>query len=131
MEQLTQFTASFGEMDFFFQKYNLPYEKTALLPRYKVFNVEELYKAMSCDAKGLNRDKGSVFFLSSYAKYVVMAFKVKRRELCVTAQLTRNIVGKKPHISEKCVNSQIKDSSETFRKLLGTCVLHRNSSKCK
>ena len=139
MEQLLQFTASFGEMDFFFQKYNLPYEKTVLLPRYKVFNVDELnktvqelYKATSCDVDGLNGDKGSVFYLSSEMKHVVTGFKVKRRELCVSSQLTRNIVGKKPYISEKCVNSQIKNSSESFRKLLGSCVLHRDSnSKCK
>lgn len=142
MEQLSQFTAAFGEMDFFFQKYNLPYEKIALLPRYKVYTVDELnktvqelYKATSCDVDGMNGDKGSVFFLSSEMKHVVTGFKVKRRELCVSSQLTRNIVGKKPYISEKCVNSQIKNSAESFKKLLGSCVcvLHSkdSNSKCK
>ena len=137
MEQLSQFTAAFGEMDFFFQKYNLPYEKITLLPRYKVYTVDELnktvqelYKATSCDVDGMNGDKGSVFFLSSEMKHVVTGFKVKRRELCVSSQLTRNIVGKKPYISEKCVNSQIKNSAESFKKLLGSCVLHNSKCKC-
>lgn len=139
MEQFTQFSASFGEMDFFFQKYNLPYNKLERLNQYQIQNVEQfekvvhdLYKLTAFDLTENSMNKGSIFFLSSEAKHITTGFKIKKREFCVSSQLTKSLVSKPGFISEKCVNSQIKHSGESFRKILGTCILHNNTNcKCQ